>query len=331
MIPASTAHEPKAARGGSAAMSRLARMVGIVLAACIGGGSALAGEPESLSLVSLAPDRARLTGLLTLPEAAKDKAPVMLILHGSAGPRAAREGRYAELLHAAGIATLVLDSFTGRGVGATTTDQSQVATSAVMGDAFAALRALAAHPAIDADRIAVMGFSKGATAALGTAFEPYRWRFGIGPELRFRLHAAAYPWCGLQFRRIVLSGAPILMLLGEADDYTRAPPCIDYARRISEAGGRVHTMVYPGAGHGFDGGEGPPRRLTRAENYGHCFAWIDEDTALIDPATDRRMPTRDETRAFFAKCRTSGGTVGVEPDARRRAAEDLLAFLRENL
>jgi dienelactone hydrolase len=176
-----------------------------------------------------------------------------------------------------------------------------------------------------------MGFSKGATAALGTAFEPYRRRFGVVPGLRFQVHVTAYPWCGLQFRAIATTGAPILMLLGEADDYTRAQPCIDYAARIVDAGGKARAVVYRGAGHGFDGGEGPTRRLSGAENYGGCFAWIDDDTALIDPATNRRMPDRDSTRAFFATCRTLGGTVGVEPEAKRRAAEDALAFLRQSL
>ena len=306
-------------------------MICALIMALAWAGPAAGREPERVSIVSLAGDGAEISGLLSFPDTPDRKVPAMVILHGSAGTNASREGRYAALLRAAGIATLELDAFTGRGVGTTTTDQSRVATSAMMGDAFAALRALAAHPAIDPHRIGVMGFSKGGTAALGTAFEPYRRRFGLGPDLRFRVHATAYPWCGLQFRTIATTGAPILMLLGEADDYTRAPPCIDYAGRIAQAGGTVRTMVYPGAGHGFDGSEGPSRRLTRAENYGGCFAWIDEDTALIDPATNQRMADRASTRAFFTRCRTTGGTVGAEPDAKRRAAEDLLAFLREFL
>ena len=44
----------------------------------------------------------------------------------------------------------------------TFTDQSQLSSYTMMNDAFAALAVLAKHPRIDPDKIAVMGFSKGA-------------------------------------------------------------------------------------------------------------------------------------------------------------------------
>ena len=72
--------------------------------------------------------------------------------------RRTRDGSMS--LSSAGIATFLVDSFSGRGIVNTITDQSQLDTLSMMVDAYRALALLARHPRIDAGRIAVMGFSK---------------------------------------------------------------------------------------------------------------------------------------------------------------------------
>ena len=68
-----------------------------------------------------------------------------MLVHGSGGV-SPREDRWAEELRQAGAATFVLDSFTGRGITGTSEDQSQLATLAMIGDAYRGLELLATHP-----------------------------------------------------------------------------------------------------------------------------------------------------------------------------------------
>ena len=271
-------------------------------------------------------------GRLRIPDNAKRLVPAVLIVHGSAGVRESREGRYAAELNRAGFATFVTDHFTPRGVRGTTRDQSRVRTSQMIADAFAALFLLAGHPAIDAERIAITGFSKGGTVALNTAFEPFRRRFRVPKLLAFAAHIPIYPYCNLQFREIQVNRAPMLLLLGGADNYTPAKFCLDYAGRLQAAGGRVATKVYAGAHHGFDGPDGAgPIQLSQAQNLADCRAWYDLDTWLIDPESGKRMASRQATMAHFRRCIRRGATVGGDASARRLSMQDLKAFLSRHL
>ena len=77
-------------------------------------------------------------------------------------------------LNKAGFATFVIDSFTGRGIANTITDQAQLSSYVMMNDAFAAFAVLAKHPRVDPDKIAVMGFSKGAIPALYASMDRFQ-------------------------------------------------------------------------------------------------------------------------------------------------------------
>src|SRR6476620_11381131 len=111
---------------------------------------------------------ARLTASLHLP-GTDQPAPCMVILTSSAGVQRHREHFYAQALNQAGIAALIVDSFTGRGVRRTVADQTLVSGAQMEGDAFAALALLRADPRIDSRRIGVMGVSKGGVATLNSA------------------------------------------------------------------------------------------------------------------------------------------------------------------
>jgi dipeptidyl aminopeptidase/acylaminoacyl peptidase len=119
-------------------------------------GDASGGEPVTV------------TGRLRLP-AGDGPFPAVVLLHGSEGPVSGPVARWEWALRPLGIATFSLDSFTGRGLVETVSDQSQLSTFAQIYDAYRAADALAANPRADPDRIAVMGFSRGGIAALYTA------------------------------------------------------------------------------------------------------------------------------------------------------------------
>src|SRR5436190_11908711 len=162
---------------------------------------------------------ARLTAQLCLPQSCDQPVPCMVILTSSAGVQRHREHFYAQALNAAGVAALIVDSFTGRGVRRTVADQTLVSAAQMEGDAFAALALLRADRRIDPGRIGVMGVSKGGGAVLNAAIAVRRrWRDGF-PHL-FDLHVAICPGATTQHRDPATHGKPMFFMLAARDDYT---------------------------------------------------------------------------------------------------------------
>lgn len=266
-------------------------------------------------------------GSLVLPQTAEARMPAMVIAHGSGGILRGREDAWAARLNALGIATFVVDSFTPRGLQSTSRDQSRLSTMANLADALAALRLLATHPYIDPARIGVMGFSRGGQVALYSALEPLR-RGMIDGDLRFAAHVALYPSCSIPYRSAEVGTAPILMLLGGADDYTPAAACRDYAAWFVAKGAPVEVVAYEGAHHDFDIPD-PPRFLSALQSARGCKAEVE-----VDSGTVRRLDTgeamRDQTTisTYFRSCMQRGATMGGDSAALARAERDVATFLR---
>src|ERR1700684_4145891 len=150
---------------------------------------------SSRELVSgKATEKSVIAGVLTLPApanaagASNAKIPAMVVVHGSSGVLH-NDWDWAKRLNEIGIAAFVIDNFTGRGIEETATGRSRLSAMADAAGALAALRLLAAHPAIDPKRIGVIGFSRGGSVAIDSALEPIR-RAAIDDDLRFAAHVA---------------------------------------------------------------------------------------------------------------------------------------------
>jgi len=271
-------------------------------------------------------------GDLTLAPGGAAKMPAIVMVHGSGGRNASREGRYAAALGKLGVAIFALDSFGPRGVRNTVRDQRSVSGRTMIGDAFASLRILATHPRIDRRRIGIVGFSKGGTVALETAAPQFVQHYLGGQDLRFAAHIMFYPWCGLQFRTIRPTPAPLLMLIGGSDDYTGVALCRRYVERMAAAGLAARLVVYPGAPHAFDMTALRGRlELRSAQNFRECHALRDDDLWLIDPRTMRRMASMGEARAYFRSCMIRGASIGPDTEARRRAMVEVTQFVAARL
>jgi len=101
----------------------------------------------------------------------------VVLVHGSAGAGAG-EVQWSQELNQIGVATFLMDCFTGRGIVQTITDQSQLGHLAMIVDAYRALELLSKHAQIDASRIAVMGFSKGGFVALYSSMRRFQRVYG---------------------------------------------------------------------------------------------------------------------------------------------------------
>lgn len=270
---------------------------------------------------------ARLTGELRLPPKTDRPSPCMVILTSSAGVQRHREHYYAAALNEAGIAALIVDSFTGRGVRRTVADQSLVSAAQMEGDAFAALALLRADPRFDPARIGIMGVSKGGGATLNAAIAVrQRWRNGF-PHL-FDLHVAICPGATTQHRDATTYGRPMFFMLAARDDYTPAALAVEYAERMRLAGNdRIKVKVYGSAHHGWES-IGPVFDIKDAENWSCCRNFIEDDGRHFVVAAGRTM-TEPEYQAWARlHCVTKGARAGGgTPELKQRATRDLLAFL----
>jgi dienelactone hydrolase len=193
---------------------------------------------------------ARIAGELRLP-GDLERYPAVILIHGSGGVTA-NVDRWARELHAIGVAAFIVDCFTGRGVVETVTDQTRLGALTMIVDAYCALDLLATHRNIDANRIALMGFSKGGFATVYASMTRFQKMYG--PRLaKFAAYVPFYPACSTKYLEDeILDGAPIRIFHGSADDYVPVDPCRRYVARLRAAGRNVELTEFPGAHHVFD-------------------------------------------------------------------------------
>lgn len=270
---------------------------------------------------------------LFLPEGVAGRVPAMVIHHGSGGVTNTREYAYARDFTKMGVASIIPDSFTPRGVKATVEDQSAVSTNDMLADAFAALKLAAAHPRIDPARIGITGFSKGGSVAMRSGLEVLARRYAPpnasgGP--RFALHVPFYASCDAIYHDMRTTGAPMLVLIGGADTYAGPENCVRAVERMRAAGSKVDMTVYPNAQHGWDG-TGKAWSYPNGENFSKCVyveqpdrSWVEQGSGLTTIGRDgKTIP--DAAQKALAGCKTFGVSGG--PDA--EAKEKSLAALKE--
>jgi len=109
--------------------------------------------------------------------------------------------------------------------------------------------------------VAVMGGSHGGSTTLAVMAAPDSPQEPLAAEKRagFAAAVALYPGCRGTFGSWRLDGsgnyqgvAPLLILIGEKDDWTPAAPCVALARSSQTTPHPVEIVVYPGAYHSFD-------------------------------------------------------------------------------
>ncbi len=208
---------------------------------------ALIACASTVEFKSLDPNRTGgqqiLRGKLTKPSG-DGPFPAIVLLHGSSGPTTNRGySDWIGRLRRWGFVSLLVDSFGPRG------------KSSICGpgrghiispwrrakDAHGAKLYLAGLPFVDPNRIAVMGWSHGGMTTLEAV------QINEPSSSPFQAAIAYYPRCN----PLYIVNTPLLVLIGEKDDWTPANLCELYI--IPEEGKpEIILKVYPDAYHGFD-------------------------------------------------------------------------------
>lgn len=226
--------------------------------------------------------------------------PAVVMLHGcggmltNSGYPTASYRYWAELLAQSGYVALLPDSFNPRGQRSICEQQKRTILESRerTEDAYAARQWLAAQPYVIAERIGLMGWSNGGTGTLYgmRATQPYR---------GFRAAVSFYPGC----RTLVKSKtpyapyAPLLILSGEADDWTPAAPCVEMTKIARQQGAPMEIVTFPGAHHSFDRINSPVRYRPNVRNLNQP----DRLGATVGEHPEAREAAIKRTLEFFAK------------------------------
>jgi dienelactone hydrolase len=261
-----------------------------------------------------------LAGELRIPRPGTDKLPAVILIHGSGGIGALHD-RWVQELNKAGSATFVLDSFSGRGIINTINDQSQLDSLAMMVDAYRALATLAQHPRIDPNRIAVMGFSKGAVAAVYSSNERFKKMYGP-QNAQFSAHIGLYTPCNVSYKDDdKVTGAPIRLFHGLADNWVSIEPCRAYVARLKNSGADVVLTEYPGAYHAFDAFLlKEPVQFPQAQTTRNCLLVEGEAGEILNSRTGKHYDLNDA-------CVERGTTVAYNEEATAGATKAVIEFL----
>jgi dienelactone hydrolase len=240
------------------------------LALLVGGLTACAAAAPEGTLATSAPNGAveQIPIVIARPDG-PGPFPAVVILHDCSGlgpGSSGAPGRWSRELVARGYVVLMPDSFTTRGhPGGVCTDASrsrgEVGPARRRIDAYAALAHARSLPFVDGRRVGVMGGSHGGSTTLAVMAAPESGGESPAQDRRggFAAAVALYPGCraALGSWRSDGSGtyravAPLLILIGEKDDWTPAAPCVELARSSRATQHPVDIVVYPGAHHSFD-------------------------------------------------------------------------------
>ena len=268
-----------------------------------------------------------LEATLTLPTEADEgvAVPAVIFVHGASGPLP-RHQQWLDLIHEMGIATVVADHLAPRGEISVIGDHTNVTGAAMTADVLHLLRAAVAHPGIDPGRIAIMGSSKGGGVAIYSAWSPLRKT--ISPEQAFAAHIALYPPC-IYWEDKDFTRSPILLLIGEEDNWTGVRHCVESADELRAAGlHNVEVRLFPHAHHAFDGSTAV-QRLGSAYGLSDCRILIGADG--MEYASDIAMDSAQNKRRALGACAGRGATIGGNPKALELAKEALRDLLAKTL
>jgi len=259
-------------------------------------------------------------GELRIPQPGTSRLPTVVLVHGSGGV-GGNVAFWAHELNAMGLATLILDSFTGRKLVSTSSDQGQLGRLAMIIDSYRVLDLLAKHPRVDPGKIALMGFSRGGQAALYASLK--RFQRMHGPQgAEYAAYLPFYAACNTTFvDDIDVSARPIRLFHGAADDYVPVGPCRAYVARLRAAGKDVQLAEYPDAHHVFDNPLlNPPRTVANSQTTRACVLEERPVGQIVNAKTKQPFTYADP-------CVERGPTIGYHAQAQAEAVKAVKEFL----
>jgi dienelactone hydrolase len=238
-------------------------------------------QPVRFPSVAVAnvPAGPEISGWLYRPDGA-GPFPAIVLAHTCAGVNEQTEA-WAKKLVGWGYVVVAPDSFGPRGEKNVCAKGGVVSGNMRVADIAGAIDFLNAQPFVRKGQIGLIGHSHGGWTAVRATQRTY----GLAAR-GLKASVAYYPSCNAAFDTHV--DVPLLILIGDKDDWTPADSC----RKLQAAGfdrpGLVEAVYYPNARHSFD------YNVRDRDAFGHKLGY---DSAAAPDAEAR-------TRAFFERTLT---------------------------
>ena len=257
---------------------------------------------------------------LRIPQGQKTKYPAVVLIHGSGGVSGSMD-LWVHALNQAGIATLVVDTFSGRGITSTVQDQTLLHSLAMMVDGYRALDLLAKHPRIDASKISIMGFSKGAVASVFSASTRFKTLYGS--SAKFASHIGLYTPCNTRFIGDTdVTGSPMRFFHGTSDDYVNVVPCRAYVAELKSKGVDISLTEFANTQHGYDSPLAPEKlAVPTAQSTRNCQFIEKSKGELFNAQSGAPFSYNDP-------CVALGAHVGHNPDSTAKTVKSVVEFLQ---
>lgn len=265
---------------------------------------------------------------LYIPENKSKPVSAIIISPSSGGVEKEREIYYAEKLVQKGFAVLIIDSFSSRNLTNSLYDQSVLETWQMENDAFAGLVYLSKDKRINANKIAIMGVSKGGSVAMDTAHTIVR-EWADMKKTEFAAHIAIAPDCNWTTRSDDTTGKPIFFMLAELDDQTSVEACLKKAKRLRKAGNdEIKVTVYKGAQHAWEELGDKPVYDSEVENFASCAVWVEDDGQMTAANTEENIPENEWYEWANKNCKKTGAhCCGGTKEIKEKATRDIITFL----
>ena len=176
-----------------------------------------------------------------VPASAASALPAVVALHGSGGDVQGMD-KYAAMLAEQGFAVYVLHYFDR-------TDTEYADKPIIlrnfpiwMKTLWDAVSFVEKQPAVDPERVALLGFSLGAYLSLANA----------SIDKRVRVVVEFFGGLPREMKLFMRRLCPVLILHGEDDPTVPVSEAHNLQRLLEEKGMEYEIKIYPGAGHGFD-------------------------------------------------------------------------------
>jgi len=201
---------------------------------------------DTVQFPSAADDHASLTGALTRPSGA-GPFPAVVLLPGCDGALSGISEHYLGYFQQQGYVVLALDENGSRHVGNVCSNaETALPILEIAKDAVGAHAYLRSLNYVDANRIAVIGWSWGGSGALVASFK------GLTSDDAFRAAVAFYPQCAYLAKYATSARIPVLILIGGSDDWALPTECAQAVQASVQNGQPVTMQTFPGAVHAFD-------------------------------------------------------------------------------
>ena len=180
---------------------------------------------------------------------------------------------------------------------------------------------LSKHPKINKNKVALTGWSLGGGVTLFAGWLPLK--EAITDQVSFAAHLAFYPPCFINPENLSFTKAPIHILIGEADYWTPAKPCVDLVEKLSDKN-NISITTYPDAHHGFDSEE-PVVMNEKGYSFKDCLFDLTADGDVLMNYLRLPMSNSILQKVGFLFCVEKGVHVGGNLDARKKS----LAFAKD--